>query len=75
MTRAIPGKLDAHALALLSGPRDPAQVNRPADPASLAREARSLLSLGLSVVDAAQALSMPAPALADLLQRHLEETP
>jgi hypothetical protein len=41
--------------------------HRPSDPALLAREARQLLGLGLSIPDAAQAIGMPAPALAQLL--------
>jgi hypothetical protein len=44
--------------------------HRPSDPALLAREARQLLGLGLSIPDAAQAIGVPPAALAQLLKDH-----
>ena len=55
----IGGQLDVHALARLT--------HRPDDPAILAREAEHLLSIGMSVQDAAQALDLLPAALAQLL--------
>ncbi len=54
-------------MATLHRPPDPATAHRPTDPALLAREARHLLGLGLSIPDAAQALGLSPAALAQLL--------
>lgn len=67
MTR-IGGVLDMAALARLA--------HRPDDPLALRREAEHLLSIGLSVQDAAQALDLLPGALAQLLNPSTErQTP
>jgi hypothetical protein len=58
----ISGTLDLQALAHL--------IHRPDDPRALRREAEHLLAIGLSIPDAAQAIGVPAPALAQLLNDH-----
>jgi hypothetical protein len=61
MTRSsIGGRLDMAALAALT-------EHRPSDPALLAREARGLIALGMTVSDVAQALGLTPSAVAQLL--------
>lgn len=65
MNARIGGRVDLHALGLLSRPE---LEHRPADPAVLAREARALASQGLTAKDVAQALRLAPAAVAELLR-------
>jgi len=72
VTRSIPGHLDLHALAALSGAAAydaRAQLHRPTDPAQLAAEVRRLAATGLKPTDIASALRTGIGQVHDALGR------
>ena len=64
MSRHHIGTLDMQAMAALTQAE---QLHRPTDAETLRREAENLIALGLSIPDAAEAIGLTPPALADLL--------
>lgn len=72
MTRPIPGMLDLHALALLSGItyEQRASQHRPDDPHALATEIRRLAASGLRRRDISVALRLPLDAVVNALAGH-----
>ncbi|MCE7902127.1 MAG: hypothetical protein DYH20_05555 [Gammaproteobacteria bacterium PRO9] len=65
MTKSIGGRLDLATLAALSRPET---MHRPHDAATLAREARELVALGLTPRDVAQALGLAEAEVQGLLR-------